>query len=115
MPKDGLWQYSDPNLQLRVNDVINYWVFVQFGQLGYRQDSLSWTVTQLRSQDDPLCTPSKTLRSGGSRLCAGAVLFEEPFTDGLQTSKWTQEQYITIANGPVNIHFHLKSVTYYVF
>lgn len=83
--------------------MINYWVFVQYGHLGYRKDSLSWTVKKLKksTEIDIVCLISETLRSGEKRTCSGATLLNEQFTNhGLTSNQWIQQQYIP-NSGPV--------------
>lgn len=43
--KNGRWTVEDPNLELKVGDVINYHVFVSVARAGYVKDKLSYTVT----------------------------------------------------------------------
>lgn len=42
---DGYFRYFDPSISLKVGDKVNYWVFVQYNNLGYRKDKLSWIVS----------------------------------------------------------------------
>ena len=45
-PTDGnLWSYYNSELQLKIGDEVNYWIFVQYEKLGYRKDNLKWKVT----------------------------------------------------------------------
>lgn len=43
--KDGRWTVEDPNLELKIGDVINYYVVVSADRAGYVKDNLSHTVT----------------------------------------------------------------------
>lgn len=43
-PVNGFFVYDNPNLQIKVGDVIYYWIFVQHDQLGYRLDNQTWHV-----------------------------------------------------------------------
>lgn len=43
-PVNGRFTYTDPNIKLEENDVINYWLFVQHDHLGFRSNEKSWTV-----------------------------------------------------------------------
>lgn len=42
--KNNRFIYLDPEIKLKENDTLYYWVFIQHDQLGYRKDNLSWTV-----------------------------------------------------------------------
>lgn len=41
---NGRWIVEKPDVLLNKNDVINYGVFVQYENLGYRKDAQSYTV-----------------------------------------------------------------------
>ena len=43
--KDGRWTVEDPSIELKVGDVINYYVVVSADRAGYIKDKLSYTVT----------------------------------------------------------------------
>lgn len=43
-PTDGKWLYENRNLDLKVGDVINYYVYVVSDKKGYLKDNLSFTV-----------------------------------------------------------------------
>lgn len=43
-PENGLWIFKDTSIQLKVGDVINYWLFVEKDGLGYRQDLQKFVV-----------------------------------------------------------------------
>ena len=44
--KGGRWSYENRNLKLKIGDVINYWVHVQYNGLGYDRLGLTWTVSR---------------------------------------------------------------------
>ncbi|CAG9561447.1 unnamed protein product [Danaus chrysippus] len=94
-PTDGKWLYENPSLDLKVGDVINYYVYVVSDKKGYLKDNLSFTVKALESPSsnpaaDCRNTPS-VVRNG--KACAGQVLFEDNF-DSLREDLWQIEQYI---------------------
>ncbi|XP_068618298.1 beta-1,3-glucan-binding protein-like [Battus philenor] len=97
-PTNGRWLYEDPNLQLKVGDVINYYVFVVYDKKGYVKDKLSYTVQELTSGDSPPpvrpadCRPTVTVLRFGT-ACAGQTIFEDNF-DSLREDLWQVEQYI---------------------
>ncbi|CAH0584499.1 unnamed protein product [Chrysodeixis includens] len=119
--KDGRWTVEDPNLQLKVGDVINYYVVVSVDRAGYVKDNLSFTVTALEDRATPVtvgptprpppvtarpgpgtrtpgtCRPTLTTVRGGT-ACAGQTIFEENF-DTLRDDMWQIEQYIPV-NSP---------------
>lgn len=37
-PENGFWTFKDTATKLKVGNVINYWLYVQKDELGYRQD-----------------------------------------------------------------------------
>lgn len=43
--KDGRWTFEDPNVELKVGDVVNYYVVVVSNRGGYIKDNLSFTVS----------------------------------------------------------------------
>lgn len=43
--KNGRWTVEDLSLELKVGDVINYYVVVSANRAGYIKDKLSYTVT----------------------------------------------------------------------
>ncbi|CAH2237569.1 beta-1,3-glucan-binding protein-like [Pararge aegeria] len=94
-PMDGLWMYEDLDLQLKVGDVIYYYVFVSNDGKGYVKDRLTFTVRVL---EDPIstgpndCAPTQT-RVRNGQACAGKIIFEEKF-DYLREDVWQIEQYI---------------------
>nr|AYK02796.1 microbe binding protein [Manduca sexta] len=102
--KNGMWIYEDPELELKVGDVIHYYVFVSINSKGYLKDNLSFTVTKLEDRSSvtgPIrpgtvlpedCKPTRTKVRGGF-ACAGQTLFEDNF-DMLDESVWQIEQYI---------------------
>ncbi|CAH2039313.1 unnamed protein product, partial [Iphiclides podalirius] len=96
--KDGRWIYEDPNLQLKVGDTINYYVFIVHNRKGYVKDKLTFTVGEL-VEDKGLpqkgttdCRPSITLLRVGT-ACAGQTVFEENF-NSLREDVWQIEQYV---------------------
>jgi len=51
-PENGFWIFKDTTTQLKVGDVINYWLFVEKDGLGYRQDLQKFVVKELRHIDE---------------------------------------------------------------
>ncbi|XP_037902689.1 beta-1,3-glucan-binding protein-like [Hermetia illucens] len=49
--KNGRWSFEDKSAQLRVGDVVNYWIFVQVNGVGHRVDNLSSIITELPQAD----------------------------------------------------------------
>lgn len=48
-PTNGRWIVEKPDVLLNKNDVINYGVFVQYENLGYRKDGQSYVVDRKAS------------------------------------------------------------------
>nr|XP_049706877.1 beta-1,3-glucan-binding protein-like [Helicoverpa armigera] len=98
--KDGRWTVEDPNLELKIGDIINYYVVVSANRAGYIKDNLSFTVRALEDRlatDGPIpteCKPTLTQVRGGS-ACAGQTIFEENF-DNFRDNVWQIEQYIPV-------------------
>ncbi|KAJ0178108.1 hypothetical protein K1T71_005931 [Dendrolimus kikuchii] len=96
--KDGKWIFEDPNLELKIGDVINYYVFVFMQNTGYVKDGLSFTVQKLESPHLaenpklPSCEPTITKVRGGS-ACASEIIFEDDF-NSLNEGQWQIEKYI---------------------
>lgn len=101
--KNGRWTFEDPSLELKVGDVINYYVVVSAERAGYIKDNLSFTVTTLEdgfSTPNPVptapveCKPTATKLRGGT-ACSGQTIFEENFNT-LRDDVWQIEQYIPV-------------------
>ncbi|CAG4946613.1 unnamed protein product [Parnassius apollo] len=93
----GRWIYEDPNVQLKVGDVIYYYVFVVYDRKGYLKDNLSFKITELVdvNSQPPVqtdCRPTVTVVRIGT-ACAGQTIFEDNF-DSLREDLWQIEQYI---------------------
>lgn len=41
----GKWVYEKSGVDLKIGDMIHYWVFVQHGRLGYRREGANYTIT----------------------------------------------------------------------
>ncbi|KAJ2943586.1 hypothetical protein O0L34_g16695 [Tuta absoluta] len=119
-PSNGRWAVENHDVELKVGDVINYYVFVSVSSAGYFKDNLSFTVTELEdpstwpsehsitskpvstppttttSSNDGACRPSATLLRGGT-ACSGQTIFEDQF-DNLREDVWQIEQYIPSEN-----------------
>uniref|UniRef100_A0A6P7G2W9 Beta-1,3-glucan-binding protein-like n=1 Tax=Diabrotica virgifera virgifera TaxID=50390 RepID=A0A6P7G2W9_DIAVI len=94
-PTDGNFVYSNPNLQLKLGDEVNYWTYVQHDFLGYRNDNRTWKVTELLTKISDNCIASKSRVTGRVSICSGATVFEDKFdTVGLDNNKWLVEQYV---------------------
>ncbi|XP_035445207.2 beta-1,3-glucan-binding protein-like [Spodoptera frugiperda] len=108
-PKDGWWTVEEPGIELKIGDVINYYVVVTADRAGYIKDKLSYTVTALEDRtltpntpppppplrptpSPPECRPTATLVQGGT-ACAGQTIFEENF-DNFRDDIWQIEQYL---------------------
>ncbi|CAK1585929.1 unnamed protein product [Parnassius mnemosyne] len=94
---NGKWIYEDPNIQLKVGDVIYYYVFAVYDRKGYLKDNLSFTVTELVDVNSQApvqtdCRPTATVVRIGT-ACAGQTIFEDNF-DSLREDLWQIEQYI---------------------
>ncbi|CAG9782090.1 unnamed protein product [Diatraea saccharalis] len=101
-PTNGRWVYEDANTQLRVGDVINYYVFVSVNRKGYLKDNLSYTVQAVEdrtgSSPKPVgCLPTVTTIRGGN-ACSGQIIFEDDFSSLKDT--WQIEQYIPVSSHP---------------
>ncbi|XP_045766768.1 beta-1,3-glucan-binding protein-like [Maniola jurtina] len=96
-PTNGRWLFEDLDVELKIGDVVNYYVFVVSDKKGYMKDSLTFTVKVL---EDPSsiptaegnCEPTQTLVRNG-QACAGKIIFEDKF-DSLREDVWQIEQYI---------------------
>lgn len=44
-PVNGRWTYDLPDLELKMDDVINYYIFVSFNGKGYLKDDLTFKVS----------------------------------------------------------------------
>lgn len=45
-PTNGRWVFEDRKLKLNPGDVLNFWLFVIKGKLGYRLDDQTYTVSR---------------------------------------------------------------------
>lgn len=43
-PINGRWTFEDHSVQLKVGDIVNYWIFLQINQMGHRIDNLSSVI-----------------------------------------------------------------------
>lgn len=43
-PENGRWIFQDNEVELRADDVLQYWVFVQHENYGYRKDNQRFDV-----------------------------------------------------------------------
>ncbi|KAK4876692.1 hypothetical protein RN001_009198 [Aquatica leii] len=81
--KYGFWILEFDN-QLKVGDVVNYWVFVDANHLGYRQDGIPWEVERLLdfypSLDFNRCVTGSTVMNGGKSTCIGDSLINDDYT-----------------------------------
>ncbi|XP_049874248.1 beta-1,3-glucan-binding protein-like [Pectinophora gossypiella] len=97
---DGRWVFSDPNIQLKVGDVINYYVFVSVNSAGYLKDKLTFTISELEDRGAPIqpavqeCRPSKTIIQGRT-ACSGQTIFEDDFLT-LREDLWQVEHYVPL-------------------
>ncbi|GBP49634.1 Beta-1,3-glucan-binding protein [Eumeta japonica] len=101
---DNEWVYEDESVQLKVGDVIHYYVTVIHDKSGYIKDGQSFTVAELTDRsgtvsgntgnNTPDCRPSLTTYRGGS-VCSGQVILQEDFNT-LNENTWTIEHKIPI-------------------
>nr|XP_023017881.1 beta-1,3-glucan-binding protein-like [Leptinotarsa decemlineata] len=102
-PVDGYFTYYNPNMELKINDEVHYWVFVQHKKLGYRRDAQVWKVTELRNSPGTECEPSVTVISDRTKVCRNMTIFEDQFGgSSIDISKWIIEQYVP---GPPDYEF----------
>ncbi|KAG5863566.1 hypothetical protein JTB14_011937 [Gonioctena quinquepunctata] len=95
VPVGEYFTFFNPNLKLKVGDVIHYWVFVQYKKLGYRKDAQKWTVKELKAEPRADCTQSVTVTSDRKKVCKNTRIFEDNFKgDSLNNDKWILEQYV---------------------
>ncbi|CAG4962880.1 unnamed protein product [Colias eurytheme] len=95
-PKRGKWVFEDLNIDLKPNDVINYYVYVVSNRKGYFKDNLSFTVKELVDPSAPASSPecrSTLTQVRDGKACAGQVIFEDNF-DRLNEDLWYIEQYV---------------------
>ncbi|KAL4721048.1 hypothetical protein ACJJTC_015274 [Scirpophaga incertulas] len=87
----GRWVYENSDVELKVGDVISYYVFVSVNRVGYMEDNMRYIVGGLVDRfnpdvgggggtvDPPDCTPTVTKVRGG-KACAGQTIFEDDFS-----------------------------------
>lgn len=46
-PTNGRWVYENFDIQLRIGDIVHYWIFVQINGFGHRIENLSTIITEL--------------------------------------------------------------------
>ncbi|XP_077290193.1 beta-1,3-glucan-binding protein-like [Arctopsyche grandis] len=112
-PENGRWIFQDSEVELRADDVLQYWVFVQHENYGYRKDSQRFDVKVLVPPNTPWqikagkptqsvgptnkpnCQPSKTTINNGQTACRGQLIFEDDFkSQGIDPGKWVIERRI---------------------
>lgn len=88
---NGQWTYTNENIELAADDVLYYWVYVQFGGLAYRLYDRKFNPAaedfDVRSQPLPVC-PGTSTTVNGRQSCGGQLVFEENFVD---LQKWKPE------------------------
>ncbi|XP_052758982.1 beta-1,3-glucan-binding protein-like [Galleria mellonella] len=98
---NGRWEFEDPNVELKVGDVIHYYFIVTVDRVGYVIDNLTYTVGNLDNRSggsNPNCQSSVTvIRGSTTPICSGQTIFEDHF-DSLKENVWQIEQYIPIDN-----------------
>ncbi|CAG9088920.1 unnamed protein product [Plutella xylostella] len=102
-PVNGRWTYDLPYLELKMDDVINYYIFVSFNGKGYLKDDLTFKVTKFDNemQETTLpsvqeCRPSVTTVLGKPARCAGDTVFYDDF-ESLDTAYvWQTEHKIAL-------------------
>ncbi|XP_069688053.1 gram-negative bacteria-binding protein 1-like isoform X2 [Periplaneta americana] len=58
-PRGGRWVFEDPDVQLRLGDVIYYWVYVQLDGRGYRRTNQQWVVSAFDEDKRDFPSPAK--------------------------------------------------------
>ncbi|KAH1029824.1 hypothetical protein HUJ05_002984 [Dendroctonus ponderosae] len=107
---NGRFTYTDPNIKLKENDVINYWIFVQHDQLGFRIDEQSWTVDELRPIEElnevSRCINPRITTEEPNKLCPGDEIIHDTFSGkAIDLNTWKVEQYIPEElDFPLNIY-----------
>ncbi|XP_026327893.1 beta-1,3-glucan-binding protein-like [Hyposmocoma kahamanoa] len=99
IPTNGQWLYEDPNVKLKIGDIIYYYVVVVTKSEGGKvKDPLRFTVTKFNipgeSGTSDSCNPTLTKIRGGV-ACAGKVIFEDDF-NSLREDVWQIQQFIPI-------------------
>ncbi|KAJ8971184.1 hypothetical protein NQ317_005354 [Molorchus minor] len=94
-PTNGYFTYYNPNLVLKKNDEVNYWVYVQYNKLGYRKDEQKWIVKELKAKPVAKCKTSISKVSNTTTVCASSIILKDEFEGNvLDENTWTLEQYI---------------------
>ncbi|KAK9891871.1 hypothetical protein WA026_017357 [Henosepilachna vigintioctopunctata] len=105
-PKLNGWSYFNPNLKLNIGDKVYYWVFIQHGQLGYRQVNQVWEVTELSPLEKmkvSVCVNSETEILGRNEICSKQLIFDSTFFDNvIDEVNWKRAHFI--AQYPVKFH-----------
>ncbi|KAF5294928.1 hypothetical protein FQR65_LT10640 [Abscondita terminalis] len=107
--ENGFWilEFED---QLKVGDVINYWIFVNANHLGYRKDGDPLKVHRLLDSYTTLrgrCVEASTVISGGKSTCVGDVIINDDFAGPfIDSNTWTVEHRIPTYVAP---HYYFNS------
>ncbi|KAK9891872.1 hypothetical protein WA026_017358 [Henosepilachna vigintioctopunctata] len=84
-PKLNGWSFSNPDMELSIGDKVYYWVFIQHGNNGYRQDTQVWEVAELLPLEgttkDSTCSESLTEVLGERQICKNQLLFDNDISD----------------------------------
>ncbi|KAK4876691.1 hypothetical protein RN001_009197 [Aquatica leii] len=106
--ENGFWILEFDN-QLKVGDVVNYWIFVNANHLGYRKDGDPWKVQRLLDSYTTLrsrCVTGSTVMNGGKSTCIGDSLINDDYTGPfVDSNTWTVEHRIPTYVGP-NFYFN---------
>ncbi|RVE48860.1 hypothetical protein evm_006510 [Chilo suppressalis] len=99
---NGRFEYEDRETQLKLGDVINYYLMVSVAGFDtFVENNLSYTVTELKDRNAgrPMkCLPTITrVREG--KACGGQVIFEDDFST-FKEDMWQIENYIPISSHP---------------
>ncbi|KAF5298991.1 hypothetical protein FQA39_LY11623 [Lamprigera yunnana] len=106
--KNGFWVLEFDN-QLKVGDVVSYWIFVNAHHLGYRKDGDPIKVQKLMDVYTNLgsrCIKGATVLNGGKVTCVGDSIIDDDFAGPhVDTNIWTVEHRIPTYVGP-NYYFN---------
>jgi len=92
-PESNYWVIYKPDIELKIGDEVNYWIYVQHNRLGYRKDGVKFKVKEFKDFTTLKCVNSQTTVNGVASYCIGSLIFEENF-DSFNESAWIKEQYI---------------------
>ncbi|CAH0398889.1 unnamed protein product [Chilo suppressalis] len=112
---NGRFEYEDRETQLKLGDVINYYLMVSVAGFDtFVENNLSYTVTELKDRNagKPMkCLPTITrVREG--KACGGQVIFEDDFST-FKEDMWQIENYIPISSHPEHPFVSYQDLIYH--